>query len=77
MTEHINHTRAEKLFLQAARRFNTTLEYEELMREVLCLILTAARSEAALVFRVDHNRTDMKIRYMTGHDCDMKIFQVI
>lgn len=74
MTPAVNHTRTEKLLLEAARMFNSTLEYEELIQLVLKLIMTAVNCEAALVFRVDHDRTDMKIRFMKGSDCCMRKF---
>ncbi len=64
MSEHSEHTRLEKLLLEAARVFNSTLDYEVLIEHVLRLVLTAADCEVALIFRVDHERTDMKIRYM-------------
>jgi len=68
------HTRIEKLLLEAARMFNSTVEYEELVEMVLKLIATAVNSEASLLFRVDHNRSDMKIRFMNCMtDCKMCI----
>lgn len=75
MNDIPQHTRAEKLLLEAARTFNSTLEYEELVERVLRLVSAAAGSKAALLFRVDHQRTDMKIRYMdcTG-DCKVRVF---
>ncbi len=57
-------TRIEKLLLEAARVFNATLEYEEITQLILKMVLAAVDCEAALVFRVDHDRTDMKIRFM-------------
>jgi sigma-B regulation protein RsbU (phosphoserine phosphatase) len=57
-------TRTEKLLLEAARIFNDSNDYEELMHCVLRLVLTAVNAEAALVFRIDHDRTDMKMRLM-------------
>jgi len=74
MAGNISHTRTEKLLLEAARMFNSTLEYEELIQLVLKLIMTAVNCEAAVVFRVDHDRTDMKIRFMKCFDCCMKTF---
>lgn len=68
------HTRAEKLLLEAARTCNSTLEYEELIERVLRLVITATRAEAAFVFRVDHRRTDMKIRFMSTADFLVKTF---
>jgi sigma-B regulation protein RsbU (phosphoserine phosphatase) len=64
MSQPSEHTRLEKLLLEAARVFNSTLDYEVLIENVLRLVLTAADCEVALIFRVDHERTDMKIRYM-------------
>jgi sigma-B regulation protein RsbU (phosphoserine phosphatase) len=54
--------------------FNSTLEYEELIQLVLKLIMTAVNCEAAVVFRVDHDRTDMKVRFMKCSDCCMRTF---
>ncbi len=69
------HTKIEKLLLEAARMFNSTLEYEELVEMVLKLVSTAVNSEATLLFRVDHNRSDMKMRFMNCvTDCKMNIF---
>lgn len=71
-----NQTRTEKLFLEAARRFNSTLEYEELIEMVLKLVANAVDSECALVFRVDHTHTYMRIRYMNcASNCEMEIFE--
>ncbi len=67
-------TKTEKLLLEAARRFNATLEYEELMEHVLKLVTSAVDAEAALVFRVDHSRSDMKIRFMKCPDCKVEVF---
>ena len=71
-----NLTRIEKLLLESARVFNATLEYEEIIQLVLKMVLTAVDCEAALVFRVDHNRTDMKIRFMNASDRLMNIFHL-
>ncbi|MFH1373289.1 MAG: GAF domain-containing protein [bacterium] len=68
MTDSSHHTKTEKLLLEAARRFNSTLDYEELIEQVLRLAMAAVDAEAALVFRVDHNRTDMKIRFLRAGD---------
>lgn len=74
MTEQNTPSRTEKLLLEAARTFNSTLEYEELIELVLRLVTKAVDCEAALVFRVDHDRTDMKVRYMSCPECKMKTF---
>lgn len=71
-------TRVERLLLQAARRFNTTFEYEELLEMVLQLVAAAVDAEAALVFRVDHDRTDMKVRYVDfAADSTMREFRLV
>jgi len=75
MSNTASHTRAEKLLLEAGRAFNSTLEYEELIERVLRLVVAAAGSQAALVFRVDHERTDMNIRFMNCVDCRVKVFR--
>ncbi|MEW5993430.1 MAG: GAF domain-containing protein, partial [Candidatus Zixiibacteriota bacterium] len=75
MTEPVHHTRTEKLLLEAGRRFNATLDYDELIRQVLELVMAAVEAEAALVFRVDHERTDMKIRFMSRRDGRMIVFR--
>ena len=66
-----NHTKTEKLLLEAARIFNSTIEYEDLICQILKLVMTAVNCEAAAVFRVDHDRTDMRGR---NHDirCDIR-----
>ena len=74
MSDLVVHTRTEKLLLEAARIFNSTLEYEELIELVLRLVINAVNCEAALVFRVDHDRTDMKIRFMKRDDFQMNVF---
>lgn len=68
-------SRIEKLLLEAARIFNSTIEYEELIDAVLKLVMTAVNSEAALVFRVDHQRTDVKVRLRTRRDQSMIVFR--
>ncbi|MCH8027515.1 MAG: SpoIIE family protein phosphatase [candidate division Zixibacteria bacterium] len=74
MSPNTTHTRMEKLLLEAARRFNSTLEYEELIQEVLLIVAAAVQAEAALVFRVDHSRSDMKIRFMNCPACKIDVF---
>ncbi|HOP06009.1 MAG TPA: SpoIIE family protein phosphatase [candidate division Zixibacteria bacterium] len=74
-TSHHHQTRVEKLLLEAARTFNSTLEYEELVERVLRLVIAAADCEAALLFRVDHDRTDMKVRLMHCVDCKIRVFR--
>jgi sigma-B regulation protein RsbU (phosphoserine phosphatase) len=76
MSEPISHTRTEKLLLEAARTFNSTLEYEELVDLVLRLVMKAVNSEAALAFRVDHDRTDMKVRFLRATDSAKTVFNL-
>ncbi len=64
----VNHTKTEKLLLEAARVFNSTLDYEELIPLILKLVMKAVGSEAAMSFRVDKNRSDMKIRFLGARD---------
>ncbi len=72
----VSHSKNEKLLLEAAKRFNSTLEYEELIQIVLKLVSDAVDSEAALVFRVDHTHSEMRVRYMNcKSDCKMHIFE--
>ena len=75
MHENAGYTRTEKLLLEAARIFNNTNDYEELMHLILQLVLTAVDAEAALVFRIDHERTDMKMRFMKAGDRQVSVFQ--
>lgn len=70
-----NRSRTEKLLLEAARIFNSTIEYEDLLESTLKLVMTAVNSEAALVFRVDHDRTDIKVRCMDCKECSMIVFR--
>ncbi|SYZ74223.1 Serine phosphatase RsbU [Candidatus Zixiibacteriota bacterium] len=70
MTTH--QSKLEKLFLHAARMLNSTLEYEELMRQVLELTVEATGSEAALAYRLDKNLDIMKVRFFDGRDYSVK-----
>ncbi len=70
MTTH--QSKLEKLFLHAARTLNSTLEYEELMRQVLELTVDATGSEAALAYRLDKNLDVMKVRFFDGRDYSVK-----
>ncbi len=72
----VNHSKNEKLLLDAAKRFNSTLEYENLIEIVLKLVSDAVDCEAALVFRVDHTHSVMRIRYMNCKaGCQMQVFE--
>ena len=71
MNEITRHTRMEKLLLEAARTFNSTLEYEELIELILRLVISAVDAEAAMVFRRDAKSSEMRIRFMNCTDCKM------
>ncbi len=71
MPERIKHTRIEKLLLEAARTFNSTLEYEELNEIVLRLVAAAVESEAAMIYRSDPDRPELRTRFMNCSDCNM------
>ena len=73
---HSHHTKTEKLLLEAARTFNDTIDYEELNKRILQLVMTAVDAEAALVFRIDHDRTNMKIRFLKAGDTGLKKFRI-
>jgi len=71
MSETTQYTRVEKLLLEAARLFNTTLDYEELIEMVLKLVMTAVDSEAAAIYRHDPDRRERRTRFMSCGDCKM------
>lgn len=75
MAETVQHTRLEKLLLEAARTFNSTLEYEELNEMVLRLVAAAVGAESSLISRLDKTRADIKVRFMSCEDCKMQSFQ--
>ena len=72
MSQATEHTRLEKLLLEAARTFNSTLEYEELNRLVLKLVTASVDAEAAVISRLAPDNAEMKTRLMNCHDCEMK-----
>jgi len=71
MNEPTKQTRVEKLLLEAARTFNSTLEYEELNELVLKLVIGAVESEAAMIYRSDPGRVELRTRFMACGDCEM------
>lgn len=68
MLEELKQSRVEKLMLEAARTFNTTLEYEELIEMVLKLVMAAVDSEAAAIYRHDPDRRERRTRFMSQRD---------
>ena len=60
----------EKLALlaEAAHLLNSTLEYDELMKNVLRLVVRAVDAEAATVFRFDPAYQDLRVRFYSGDD---------
>ena len=71
MTEAAKYTRVEKLLLEAARTFNSTLEYEELNELVLRLVMAAVESDAAMIYRSDPGRVELRTRFMACGDCKL------
>ncbi|MCX6834852.1 MAG: SpoIIE family protein phosphatase [candidate division Zixibacteria bacterium] len=61
-------SRVEKLMLEAARTFNSTLEYEELIEMVLKLVMAAVGSEASAIYRHDTDRRERRTRFMSCVD---------
>ncbi len=57
-----------KLLAEAAHLLNSTIEYEELMKNVLQLVRRAVNAEAAIVFRYDPAFEDLRIRFYSGDD---------
>ena len=68
MLEELKQSRVEKLMLEAARTFNTTLEYEELIEMVLKLVMAAVDSELAAIYRHDPDRRERRTRFMSNRD---------
>jgi sigma-B regulation protein RsbU (phosphoserine phosphatase) len=60
----------EKLTLltEAAHMLNSTIEYEELMKNVLRLVTRSLDAEGAMVYRYDPSRKDLKVRYYSGEE---------
>jgi len=60
----------EKLTLlaQAAHMLNSTIEYEELMKNVLRLVTRSLNAEGAMVYRYDPSQKDLKVRYYSGEE---------
>jgi sigma-B regulation protein RsbU (phosphoserine phosphatase) len=71
MSEEMKQSRVEKLMLEAARTFNTTLEYEELIEMVLKLVMAAVGSEAAAIYRHDPDLRERRTRFMSCRDWKM------
>ena len=71
MSEEMKQSRVEKLMLEAARTFNSTLEYEELIEMVLKLVMAAVDSEVAAIYRQDPDRRERRTRVMSCHDYKM------
>lgn len=68
MSEEMKQSRVEKLMLEAARTFNSTLEYEELIEMVLKLVMAAVGSEASAIYRHDTDRRERRTRFMSCVD---------
>lgn len=57
-----------RLLAEAAHLLNSTIEYEELMKNVLRLVTRAVEAEAATVFRYDPAADDLRVRFYSGDD---------
>jgi len=60
----------EKLALlaEASRALNSSIEYEPVMKTVLQLITRAVNAEAALVYRYDSGRRDLRAYFYSGNE---------
>lgn len=56
------------LLAEAAHLLNSTLEYEDLMKNVLRVVTRAVDAEAATVFRYDPAYEDLRIRFYSGDE---------
>ncbi len=72
MSDEIRQSRVEKLMLEAARTFNSTLEYEELIEMVLKLVMAAVDSEVAAIYRHDPDPRERRTRVMSDRDFKMQ-----
>ena len=71
MCEQNKQSRVEKLMLEAARTFNSTLEYEELIEMVLKLVMAAVDSEVAAIYRHDPDPRERRTRVISNLDYKM------
>ncbi|MEW5796614.1 MAG: SpoIIE family protein phosphatase [Candidatus Zixiibacteriota bacterium] len=71
MSVELNQSRVEKLLLEAARSFNTTLEYEELIEAALRLVMAAVGCEGAAIYRHDPDPRERRTRFMSYHNGHM------
>jgi sigma-B regulation protein RsbU (phosphoserine phosphatase) len=56
------------MLVEAAHLLNSTIEYEELMKNVLKLVTRAVDAESALVFRYDPSHKSLRIRFFSADD---------
>jgi GAF domain-containing protein len=56
------------LLVEASHILNSTLEYEELMKNVLHLVVQAVNAEAAIVYRYDPSHQDLRVRFYSGDE---------
>jgi sigma-B regulation protein RsbU (phosphoserine phosphatase) len=66
----------EKLFFYAAQMLHSTLEYEELMRQILQLTLDATDAEAAMVYRMDPDVEKVRARFRRREDETLQYFKL-
>jgi len=69
-------TKMEKLFFYAAQMLHSTLEYEELMKQILRLTLEATDAEAAMVYRIDPHVANIRARFRRREDETLQYFKL-
>ncbi|MFQ5606714.1 MAG: SpoIIE family protein phosphatase [Candidatus Zixiibacteriota bacterium] len=72
---HTNHSRREKLLLQATRMLNATVEYVDLIKLALRLVCGALEAEAALVYRVDEKITHRRVRLLRAGEDNLEVLR--
>lgn len=56
------------LLAEASHILNSTIEYEELMKNVLRLVVSAVNAEAAIVYRYDPSQQHLRARFYSGDE---------
>lgn len=56
------------LLAEAAHILNSTIEYEDLMKNVLTLVTHAVNAEAAIVYRYDRSHKDLRARFYSTNE---------
>ncbi len=71
----LHRSRIERLFFQAARELNSTMEYEDLIELSLRLSCQAVECEAAFMFRYDGARRSRRARLYIAGDSGLKVLR--